>query len=63
MGIISDGFALLIVLSSFCSTDLGFSSPSILMANSAFSASAQLTLAENLTKYLEEPGLGPPVQQ
>lgn len=63
MGITSDGFALLIPLSSFSSMDLDFSSPSILMANSAFSESAQLTLAENLTQYLKELGLGPPVQQ
>lgn len=63
MGITSDGFALLVPLSSFSSMDLDFSSPSILMANSAFSESAQLTLAENLTQYLKELGLGPPVQQ
>lgn len=62
MGITSDGFALLILPSSFSSMDLDFSSPSILMANSAFSESAQLTLAENLTQYHEELGLGPPVQ-
>lgn len=43
--------------------DLDFSSPSILMANSAFSESAQMTLAENVIQYHKELGVGPPVQQ